>query len=119
MLHPKILPEGIVTSYYRHFEGVSGLATFYGKWNRPIYYLIKLTIDEEKLVHLYNENRNYIIISGLLEFYPAYSKIAEFAIKLDNCEFMSHRGRIIFEDAACEYYLKPSEFGINSRGFVP
>lgn len=119
MLHPKILPEGIITSYYRHFEGVSGLATFYYRYRSPVYYLIVLTIDNERLVHIYNKNRNRIIISGLLEFYPAYSNQAEFAIKLENYEFSGHRGSIKFDDTTCEYYLNPREFGINSRGFVP
>lgn len=118
MLHPKLLPEEMITSYYRHFEGVSGLAIFYYKDKRPIYYLIKLIIDGERLIQSY-DNRSYIIISGLLKFYPACSKAAEFAIKLNDYEFGSHRGSILFEDTTCEYYLNPNEFGINSKGFVP
>jgi hypothetical protein len=118
MLHPKLLPEGIITSYYRHFEGVSGLAVFYYKDKRPIYYLIKLIIDDERLIQSYDDNRSYIIISGLLKFYTTCSKVAEFAIKLNDYEFGSHRGSILFEDAIGEYYLNSNEFGINSKGFV-
>lgn len=120
MLHPKVL-KNITTSYYRHFEDVSGLATlYYSGQIQPVYYRLKLVIDNEELLHDYNENRNRIVISGLIYFYKAYSKQPEFAIKLDKHLFKCHRGYIQFADVPGEFYFQAEEFGYtNGKGFVP
>lgn len=118
MLHPEVVKEKLITSYFRRCGRPEGLLTLYPDSGRALMFRTELLILKERSELVYETKRYNLYITGYLILYPPYSKTELLRIQLDEFKFTDCRGYIYFKDVAGDFWFNYSEMGYRNNGFV-